>query len=828
VTTLPLVRSAAPLAALLAAISAVPLAAQSSAQPRRALVEVVVSGPAQLQQLLALDLDLAACRAPLPAQRRVEVITYPGDVERLQRAGMRCTVLVPDLAAAHAQALAAVPSPTAGGEDTLSPPIGQGAMGGHYTLAEMEAILDGFHQQYPQLCSAKVSIGQSIQGRPLWLVKISDNVGTDENEPEAFFDALHHAREPLSMSATLLFMDELLAGYGTDPEATFLIDERELWFVPCVNPDGYEHNRQIAPNGGGMWRKNRRANAGGSFGVDLNRNYASFWNAPNGGSSTSPTSDTYRGAAPFSEPETQAIEAFAASRPLALVMTTHTYGDVMLRPFGYATQDPANVALYRQQGALLVEDNAIAHGSIASLLYIAAGTSVDHHHTARGTVTWSGELGRVSEGNFWPVGPDIERIARRHQGMFRRLALTAGPAFAFVDVAVTEAPGGNTNGTIEPGETARVVATMQNLGIAAAPLALALVPLDAGVTIGTGGAALGSLAAQATNGNGAVPLTFALAPGFTGRVARVLLQATGDGRVSTRLLEVPTAPLRRLVDDDFELARGFARGGGTATSGQWERGAPQATFTGSTPVQPGAQTTPGGTSCFVTGAASGGGATANDVDGGSTELLSPVLDLAHLQAVVVAFDLWLANSTGNDPLLVQWSANGGVQWSTLLARTAPTVGWERVELALPGPLTASVQLRVRAIDHGNATVEALVDQLEVRGAAADGAVTLLASGALGTSLRGGIVAPPGSLVVPLAALGTTAPAPIPGITGALLLEPASLVLLAPQLAANGYAAVDVAVPNQAGLVGVTVAFQGAWLDALGIHLGDNAARVTLN
>ncbi len=180
-----------------------------------------MTGPAQMQQLMAMDLDLAGCRAPLLAQRRVEVIGRPGDVQRLRAANLQHIVRVADLNAAHAAAVAQFPL---SGEDTLTPPIGQGAMGGHYTLAQMEAILDAFHTNYPQLCSQRVSIGQSIEGRELWMVKISDNVGVDENEPEVYYDALHHAREPLSLSTTLLFMDELLDGYGIDPEATFLID----------------------------------------------------------------------------------------------------------------------------------------------------------------------------------------------------------------------------------------------------------------------------------------------------------------------------------------------------------------------------------------------------------------------------------------------------------------------------------------------------------------------------------------------------------------------------------------------------------------------------
>lgn len=796
--------------------------AQGAPQPVRSLLEVTTTGPAQLQRLLAMDLDLAGCSLPLPAQRRLEVVGYPGDLARLQTAGFRCRVLVPDLAAAHVAALAATAPAT---PDTLTPPIGQGSMGGHYTLAEMEAILDALHQQHPSLCAAKVSIGQSIQGRPLWMVKISDNVGVDENEPEVYFDSLHHAREPLSLGATLLFLDELLAGYGTDPEATFLIDQREIYVVPCVNPDGYEWNRANSPNGGGMWRKNRRLNADGTYGVDLNRNYATFWNAPNGGSSPTPSSDTYRGTGPFSEPESQALEAFAASRQFAVVFSTHTYTDVLLRPFGYAQLEPANAAVYDAIGGLLTQDNGIAQGRISQLLYIASGSSVDHHHSVRGSLSWTAELGRLNEGNFWPVGPKIEEIARRHQSMFRRFALTAGPAFAVLQTSVSEAPGGDGDGIVEPGEQGQVAVVVQNVGLGAAPVALTLASGAPGVTIGAGSFAQAALASQAT---AAATLTFAVAPGYLGATSPLTLALSGDGRSQLREIAAPTAPLRRCVTDDFEQDRGFVRGATTATIGAWERAAPQATTLNGVPTQPGAQTTPGGALCWVTAAAAGASAGANDVDGGYTDLLAPDLDLAHLAAAEVAFDLWHVDTAANDALLVQLSRDGGATWDTLLSRKAATVGWQRITLPLPAPLTSRMTLRVRAADLYASNVEALVDEFEVRGVAGNGAVTLLGSGALGTTLRLGLNAPVGAIVVPLAALATAAPATISGIGGQLRLDAASIVLLDPQLpSAFDHAAVQLPIPNTPGLVGLQLAFQSAWLDATAITLGGNAATVTV-
>ncbi len=815
------------LARLLVTSTLVPLVGLVAQQPGpRALVEVVTTGPAQMQQLLAMDLDLAGCRAPLLAQRRIEVIASAADVALLTQAGFVHRVLVADLEQAHAAALAASPAAL---PDGPVPAIGQGAMGGHFTFAEMLAILDDLTARFPQLCSARTSIGQSIQGRDLWMVKISDNVGIDENEPEVLFDALHHAREPLSMGATLLFLTELLEGYGIDPEATFLIDERELFVVPCVNPDGYEHNRQTNPNGGGMWRKNRRANAGGSFGVDLNRNYATFWNAPNGGSSTSPTSETYRGTAPFSEPEAAAMDAFASSRDFVQVFSTHTYTDVLLRPWAYATTDPPNVGTYQQLGAFLVQENGIAHGRWGTLLYISSGTAVDHHHAQHGSLAWTAELGRSNEGGFWPVGPTIATIARRHQPMFRKVALTAGAAFRIASAVASEAPGSNGNQRVDPGETAHVVVSVQNVGVAPAPVLLTLTSLDAGVVVGNGAASAVSVAGLGSFDNQALPLTFTVAPTFAGTVARLQLVVSGEGRSQELVLEVPLVEVRVCVDDDFELARGFARGAvDTATTGRFERAVSFATSNAGQPIQPGTQTTPGGSLCWVTDGRPGTTATTYDVDAGLTDLLSPTFDLRHLAAAEVAFDLWFAESVGDDPLLVQLSRDGGVSHELLLSLTTPTAGWQRVVLPLRPPLTDAMQVRIRAQDQFASLVEVLIDGFAITAVPADGAATLLGLGALGSRLRLGCSGPVGGTSVPIGALGLGPPTPVPGVSGVLLLDIATAVLLPTQVyGSSGYTAVEIAVPAVPTLVGAEVAFQQAWLDGSDVHFGGNTQRVTL-
>jgi len=184
-----------------------------------------------------------------------------------------------------------------------------GTMGGYYKLNEVYARLDKMFQLYPNLITAKQSIRLTNENREIYFVKISDNPNVDENEAEVLYTALHHAREPESMMQMIYFMWYLLENYDKDSQVKYLVDNREIYFIPVVNPDGYYYNATTNPSGGGMWRKNRRDNGDGTFGIDLNRNYGpmEYWDSPNGGSSTSPNSDTYRGVAPFSEPETDAI-----------------------------------------------------------------------------------------------------------------------------------------------------------------------------------------------------------------------------------------------------------------------------------------------------------------------------------------------------------------------------------------------------------------------------------------------------------------------------------------------------------------------------------------
>ena len=175
---------------------------------------------------------------------------------------------------------------------------------------EMLDELDDMAAQYPNLITVKSPISTFLtwEGRPIYHVKISDNPSTSEgSEPKVLYTAIHHAREPMSMSQTIFYMWYLLENYATNEEIQYLVNNTEMYFVPCINPDGYIHNQSQDPSGFGMHRKNKNPNVGTTNpGVDLNRNYSYGWNTT--GVSGNVNNDTYPGSNAFSEPETQAIK----------------------------------------------------------------------------------------------------------------------------------------------------------------------------------------------------------------------------------------------------------------------------------------------------------------------------------------------------------------------------------------------------------------------------------------------------------------------------------------------------------------------------------------
>ena len=288
-----------------------------------------------------------------------------------------------------------------------------GSMGGYHTLAEMMAVLDDMHAKYPNLISARADVSDTIEtweGRKLQYVKISDNPDSAEPEPEVLYSGLHHAREPNSASQMLFYMWYLLENYAIDPEIKYILDNAELYFVPCVNPDGYVYNETTDPQGGGYWRKNLRDNGDGTFGVDLNRNYGYFWGNDDSGSSPNTGSLTYRGPAAFSEPETRSMRDFARAHKFVFALSYHTFSNLLIYPWSYNNQlaEPG-LAIF---GKLFTRENHYKNGtSIQTVGYNVNGNSDDWMYGEEGVNAFTPEVGTTG---FWPQPGEIDALNREN------------------------------------------------------------------------------------------------------------------------------------------------------------------------------------------------------------------------------------------------------------------------------------------------------------------------------------------------------------------------------------------------------------------------------
>lgn len=200
---------------------------------------------------------------------------------------------------------------------------------------------------HPSLVT-RTQIGTSYENRPIWALKVSDNAAADEAEPEILFTHNQHGREHLTVEMALYELHELTGAYATDARIRAAVDSREIWIVPSGNPDGAEFD--VATGDYVLWRKNRQPPPpapGSTIGTDLNRNWSFQWGCCPGGSSGDPASETYRGPSPFSAPETQAVRNLVVSRrvggvqQITAAIDVHTYGELVLWPYGYTFADTA-------------------------------------------------------------------------------------------------------------------------------------------------------------------------------------------------------------------------------------------------------------------------------------------------------------------------------------------------------------------------------------------------------------------------------------------------------------------------------------------------------
>ncbi len=333
----------------------------------------------------------------------------------------------------------------------LNPDPTPNSFGGCLTYTQVLAELDDMRAQYPNLISARLDmsvtptdpgVDTTIEGRTIWYMRISDNPDIDEaGEPETLYQSLIHSRESATVMNQLFFMWYILENYATDPAIKNLVDNQALYFVPVYNPDGFVHNENIAPDGGGLQRKNRRigttncgdVNTSDDYGIDLNRNSQYYYN--NGGSSSDQCNQTYRGSTFWSEPETAIMRDWFLDHDFEIALNHHSFKNAMLHAYaGVGTITNPRPDEYSKYNHDMTYYNRYAYGPSTSISGLNSGNMNDwmlggpsgpgSNGTGSGknTLAWTPENGSSAEAGptgsgFWPAPSNFLPIARRAMRM---------------------------------------------------------------------------------------------------------------------------------------------------------------------------------------------------------------------------------------------------------------------------------------------------------------------------------------------------------------------------------------------------------------------------
>ncbi len=359
-----------------------------------------------------------------------------------------------------------------------------GTMGGHLKWAEAIAKIDSMRLQYPTLISQKFSIGTTYESRPIWAVRITKNPDAPTGRPQVLYHAVIHAREPVSMAAQMYYFYWLFENYNIDPMATYILNNREIYWIPYFNPDGHVYNETTNPNGGGMWRTNRHVISSGCGMVDLNRNFGiyAFWNSTNGGSSTNQCSGgqgTYRGTSPFSELETQAVMTFINGKQFKSGLGAHTYGNYLIRPWAWSDSPTPDDNIFQEYSIDMTQYNHYTYGRASQTVgYQVRGGADDCYYNDSGHTKMI-EMTPETGASFWPTQAQILPLCEGMLWTNQYIALVAG-AYVYPLSKTFNQPNYN------PGQSGTYKVKFRNKGLTTATnVKVQLVPWNSFVTIPT-------------------------------------------------------------------------------------------------------------------------------------------------------------------------------------------------------------------------------------------------------------------------------------------------------------------------------------------------------
>ncbi len=569
------------------------------------------------------------------------IAAQPAELELLRQAGYKVTVLQADMEAA-----------------SVYPDKGVG-FGLYHTLSESVAFVDSLRMLHPNIIGEKFSIGQTHQSRDIWAFKVSDNPDVDEDEPEILIEAMHHAREIMAGEFVIMFAEYLAQNYGVDPEITWLVDNRELYLIPMMNPDGVYYNESIAPDGGGMWRKNRRYIDISTYGVDINRNYPYQWAYDDYGSSPTPSSDTYRGPSAGSEPETQALMNFFATHDIRTHDSIHTYSNLLLYPWGYIGTPTADGAAFEAMAAEMVKFNGYAAGQPGNILYDVNGGTFDWTYGVQGVFSFSTEIGSSSDG-FWPSEARRQPLFQENIWPHIYLMRVAG-AFVTAQDAVVNAAAK----AVQPGDSGELSFTVVNQSPIAASAAVSVTVStdDPWIQLLEAQRAVGALAPLGEIDLAADPIPFTVDPACPdGHLVQLSVTVhMPEGDLVTPLSFVVGSPAY-LLDEGFE-----------AGAGQWVLG---------------------GSWALTTSAAHSGSYSLTDTPAGN--YVDNSLTYATLSGVWGASSLSFWHrfdiEDGWDYGRVEISVDGGA-WTSAASYTGTQTSWSQVQIDLSAYAGSEIAIR---------------------------------------------------------------------------------------------------------------------------------------
>ncbi len=381
--------------------------ARASADEKVQVVDVETPGPEAKRRLQGLGLDLTEHGDA----DSVEVVLHGAEDERkLREAKFDFDVRIADLAArteANERADRRFREQT---EQTALP----SGRTSYRRLADYELELKQLAQRYPGLVKPITLNHKSVEGRDISGIEITRNPrDVGDGKPIFLNMGVHHAREWPSSEHAMEFAYDLLTNYRRSNRTRRLVDDTRTIVVPVVNPDGFNISREAAPMGDfslfdyEMKRKNCRISentppqyrtgtcdnnpAGRLRGTDPNRNYGGLWGGA--GASTNWSSDTYRGDAPFSEPEIQNIRELQATRNITNLITNHTFSNLVLRPPGVADEGaPLDEPLYKALGERLASHNGYTNQP-SFQLYDTTGATEDWTFWTAGSLGFTFEIG---------------------------------------------------------------------------------------------------------------------------------------------------------------------------------------------------------------------------------------------------------------------------------------------------------------------------------------------------------------------------------------------------------------------------------------------------